>query len=85
MDNGRLSPPPLEDAGEAISAEELRLLTAPPVAAAPDIEPEEQAQEQPEIKAEPAKASAPHDEHEEHKIESDEDGERAAAAARLTP
>lgn len=31
MDHERLAPPPLEDIGEAMSVEELRLLTAPPL------------------------------------------------------
>ncbi len=91
MEHGRLSPPPLEDAGEAISAEELRLLIAPPVAAAPDVEPDVEPADEPaaaasepeEMPDEPAPAAR--DEGEEHRIESDEDGERAAAAARLTP
>ena len=91
MEHGRLSPPPLEDAGEAISAEELRLLTAPPVVDAPDIEPDVEpgeTQTTPETDKETANAVAerrPTEEPEEHKIENDEDGERAAAAARLTP
>ncbi len=87
MDHGRLSPPPLEDAGEAISAEELRLLTAPPVAAAPDVEPvDTQSAAEGEQEATPdEQASAAGKDDEEHKIENDEDGERAAAAARLTP
>ncbi len=96
MDHGRLGPPPLEDPGEAISAEELRLLTAPPVVAAPDAippdtgppdaaPPDMQPSPENETAAENENVSAQTDESEERKIENDEDGERAAAAARLTP
>lgn len=86
MEHGRLSPPPLESAGEAISTEELRLLTAPPVAAAPDIEPTDaSAPTTPESEPTDTLADEKIDEPEEHAIENDEDGERAAAAARMTP
>ena len=86
MEHGRLSPPPLESAGEAMSSEELRLLTAPRAAAAPDIEPTD-APEPPSTESEPIGAPADDkpEEPEERAIESDEDGERAAAAARMTP
>lgn len=97
MEHGRLGPPPLENAGEAISAEELRLLTAPPGVAS-DIEPEG-AQDDTGPAAEmagvingpaPIDADAPQappesDDNDEPRIENDEDGERASAAARLTP
>lgn len=96
MDHDRLGPPPLENAGEAISPDELRLLTAPaPII--PDIEPEiaepdtdyaadtQQADAPADDEAEAAKSSALDHEEDERKIETDEDGERAAAAARLTP
>ncbi len=88
MDHDRLCPPPLENAGEAISAEELRLLIAPPAVAAPDVEPvEETAQpaESAERKGGAQRPPVEGDDNEERKIENDEDGERAAAAARLTP
>jgi len=84
MEHGRLAPPPLEDAGAAISAEELRLLTAPPAITAPDVEdtaPDLEEKDQ-EVSSE---TSAGNQDSEETKIQSDEDGERAAAAARLTP
>ncbi len=88
MEHGRLSPPPLESAGEAMSSEELRLLTAPQVAAAPDIEPTdppEPSAPAPESKTADPLADEKTEDPEERTIESDEDGERAAAAARMTP
>ncbi len=74
MEHGRLAPPPLEFAGEAISTEELRLLTAP------DVEPEQLAQSETDTLADKHK-----EEPEERPLENDEDGERAAAAARMKP
>lgn len=98
MEHGRLAPPPLEDAGEAISADELRLLTAPPP---PDAlsgadEQEETDTDAPDPQTKGAVKNSDDvghadvleeksDESEEAKIENDEDGERAAAAARMTP
>lgn len=82
MEFARLTPPPLEDAGKGVSAEEIRLLTAPPV---PDLPAPDEAAGNPaplpanaesgEPKAEP---SAEEDDH----IHDDEEAERAAAAAR---
>ena len=88
MEHGRLSPPPLESGGEAMSTEELRLLTAPPAPAAPDIEPTVEAAPTPaapEDEAVDTLADEKPEDPEERVIEGDEDGERAAAAARLTP
>lgn len=56
MDHGRLSPPPLEETAPAMSAEEVRLLTAPP--------PEPPAEEQPDNEKAEAPEAAPADESE---------------------
>lgn len=85
MDHGRLAPPPLEDTAQAISAEEVRLLLAPPE---PSPEPPQQdAEREPQSMAEDEAASVeketspPEDDDGEH-VHSDEEAERIAAAAR---
>ncbi len=96
MDHGRLAPPPLEDVGQPITEDELRLLTAPPVA---DAEPPPPANEEPQPADEAAvtETSATGDDNadtgevvdeaasDEEPPTTDEEVERAAAAARLTP
>jgi HemY protein len=89
MEFGRLCPPPLEDA-VGMSAEEIRLLTAPPPPDAEAAQNEEPAKEEPATPkqipapakpreaAEPADARADEDDH----IHDDEEAARAAAAAR---
>lgn len=57
MDHGRLSPPPLEETAPAMSAEEVRLLTAPP--------PEPPAEDEAESEEETAPDATPTDELEE--------------------
>ncbi len=84
MEFARLSPPPLEDAGEGVSAEEIRLLTAPP---APDaaLEKESGAETQPQssnIEENDTVAETPSSDDEDDHIHDDEEAERAAAAAR---
>ncbi|MEM8770051.1 MAG: heme biosynthesis HemY N-terminal domain-containing protein [Pseudomonadota bacterium] len=44
-EHARLGPPPLEDAVEPVSAEEIKLLTAPPVSVKPEVAAELDAQE----------------------------------------
>jgi HemY protein len=100
MDHGRLAPPPLEDVGQAITADELRLLTAPPP---PEVEPADntldeedgQAEETPrdqktddipvtEGKSSVASENEKPDE-DDGAAEAEEDAKRAIAAARSTP
>jgi hypothetical protein len=83
MDFARLSPPPLEEAVIGLSPEEVRLLLAPPVAEEEpfdDLEADAQgAQPDDQYRDEPRKSQeAGEDDH----IHDDEEGERAAAAAR---
>jgi len=92
MDFARLAPPPLEDAAAGVSAEEIRLLTAPkPPDATPALEEEAEEETAPSSDAEeapseaapavaetPTKTDTDDDEH----IHNDEEAERVAAAAR---
>ncbi len=89
MDHSRLAPPPLEDA-VGMSAEEIRLLTAPP---APDIEeaaekeeaadaPSADSEESQEKSAVEAVAVPPPPDDDDDHIHDDEEADRAAAAAR---
>lgn len=88
MDFARLSPPPIEETVAGLSADEVRLLTAPPVVEEPpevEVAQEEPAGEEPQPSA-PAKKSAtaaasPEDDDDEH-IHDDEEAERFASAAR---
>ncbi|WDI32941.1 heme biosynthesis HemY N-terminal domain-containing protein [Hyphococcus flavus] len=92
MDYARLSPPPIEEAAEGLSADEVRLLLAPPVAEEPlPIDEGEAAQEiasslgaEKEPREQEEKLSADFgslDDEDDH-IHDDEEAERAAAAAR---
>lgn len=83
MEHARLAPPPLEDA-IGMSAEEIRLLTAPP---APDVEEaEKEARPEQPSEADKSSATAPEAssslEDDDDHIHSEDEGERAAAAAR---
>lgn len=85
MDFARLAPPPLEDL-VSMSAEEIRLLSAP---SAPDIEEAEEAEkdkEENEPLAEKSPEATPDapaaGEDDDDHIHNEEDGERAASAAR---
>ncbi len=89
MDYARLSPPPIEEAGEVLSADEVRLLLAAPVVKAPEEEMEEETVSSPS-EEKSAIAPAPEkqaergtlDDDEDDHIHNDEEAERAAAAAR---
>lgn len=95
MDHARLAPPPLEEAEDAVTAEEIRLLTAPSEAPEEDVDAKGGAPllETGETEAqneEPAPRYGP-DDPSDHKtetvqeddaIQNDEDAERIAAAAR---
>lgn len=95
MEHQRLSPPPLEEMSLGMSAEEIKLLTAPPIVEEP---PEESPDETPDEAAPPVdappvsqtekvadpvvEAPAAAAENEDDHIHNDEEAERAAAAAR---
>ncbi len=91
MDFARLSPPPIEEATEGLSADEVRLLLAPPVAASSVEEIEEEQKDassvaeektaKPSSSEKPAEFGSLHDDDDDH-IHNDEEAERAAAAAR---
>jgi len=76
MEHQRLAPPPLEEASYRLSTEEVRLLTAPPPAAAPV-----EAASAPAGADGPAPAG-PSDADSDDHIHNDEETERAASAAR---
>lgn len=90
MEHERLTPPPLEEAGAGVSAEEIRLLTVAPVPEDPEIagddgteaagvEPTEEAKVVASDEAKIAPASSAGD---DDQIKSDDDAARVAAAAR---
>ena len=96
MEHGRLAPPPLEEAGGSVSAEEIRLLTVAPIpeVTAPDTvetqatpgegsenEAEKDVQPAPVTDALSEDASAVPTDDGDH-IHNDEEAERVAAAAR---
>ena len=87
MEHQRLAPPPLEEISFGMSADEIKLLAAPPIVdAAPDEEPPSvEAPPFPEVET-PTKtadeAPAPTIEDDDDHIHNDEEAERAAAAAR---
>ncbi|MEM9618249.1 MAG: heme biosynthesis HemY N-terminal domain-containing protein [Pseudomonadota bacterium] len=96
MEFGRLSPPPLEEMGAGVSAEEIRLLTVAPALeeaeeavdeeaeTTADTDPEAQTPLDVEIEAEAVTESSQaeaSDEEDDH-IHNDEEAERAATAAR---
>lgn len=88
MNSGRLAPPPLENAGGGVSAEEIRLLTAPPMPDNEEIVEDEDVQESDDAgianaaDAEAAVEQAPPPDDDDDHIHNDEEAERAAAAAR---
>jgi len=82
MEHGRLAPPPLEEAGQIMSAEEVRLLLAPPEKHEAALEtPAEEAAMEVEGSLDTDDAH-PLGEDDDGHIHNDEEGERAAAAAR---
>ncbi len=83
MEHARLAPPPLEEAALRMSAEEIRLLIAPPIAESVlEEDSESLGGAGADIESADAKQPAHADENGEDHIHNDEEAERAAAAAR---
>ena len=97
MEYGRLAPPPLEDAAAGVTAEEIRLLTAPPLPDVAEDEPDaaegvgemqtatpdvERAAPSPDAPASDAPLPEAASEQDGDHIHDDAEGERVAAAAR---